>query len=134
VTAVQEHNGTLKSENKRLRDENDAFELSNKKMRDESVAVQDDMETIQEKNETLQYKVERLTEHLKIIQNLVAAQNKVVELYHRECTANDELAAARDLMSVQQQSFNEFNDILDEKEDVIEFLAEALVEATEDGK
>jgi hypothetical protein len=69
----------------------------------------------------------------------VASQSEALHLYHRECTANEELGKMRDLMSVQQRSLVDLNDIVDkhmdviqEKEDEIEFYVEALVDATQD--
>jgi chromosome segregation ATPase len=127
------------TEEQSLKRKNDDLNRKYKELSDDNAELKRDMETLEEKNEFLEYQVERLREHLKITQKLVAAQSEALQLYHRECTANEELGEMRDLMSVQQQSLDDLNAILDEhmnviqeKEDEIEFYVEALVDAMQD--
>jgi chromosome segregation ATPase len=127
------------TEEQSLQRKNDDLNRKNKELSDDNAELKRDMETLEGKNEFLEYQVERLREHLKITQKLVAAQSEALHLYHRECTANEELGKMRDLMSVQQQSLDDLNAILDEhmnviqeKEDEIEFYVEALVDAMQD--
>ena len=97
-----------------LKAKNAALKATNNKLNDQNVNLNDENQTLHENNEVLKHDMERLREELKITKDLVTAQSNVIQMYMKQSTADEKFEALRDLVSVQNESMKEMDDILEE--------------------